>query len=150
MLDEFIEANGLKAEIIKCKHEVITASDVSDLLKIPLEQVIKTILFIDSNNEPVLAILLGNDRVSREKLCRTLKTDSLRTAEPNEVFEITGYEVGGVPPISVYGVKTVMDKKVKEKEFVVGGGGDIMHLLRISPKEIEENAEGILIVDIAE
>ena len=150
MLDEFIEANGLKAEIISCRSEVKTAQAVCDLLKIPLDLVIKTILFIDSKKEPVLAILLGNDKVSEEKLCRICKADSVRIAEPDEVSGITGYEAGGVPPVSIYGVRTVMDKKVQGKEFVVGGGGDEWHLLKISPKEIEENVEGIIIEDIAE
>lgn len=150
MLEEFIEANKVDAEIINCRQEVQTAKDVMQVLQLPLDEIAKTVLFITADNEPVLIILLGNSRVSEKKACGLLGTKSIRVADADEVEEITGYLVGGVPPISVYGVKTIMDKKVEEKEKIVAGGGDKMHLIKISPQAIKDNVEELIVEDVAE
>jgi len=61
----------------------------------------------------------------------------VRLAKPKEVKEITGYDVGGVPPIGVK-VRTIVDSKVLENDFIVGGGGSIDKLLKLEPKKIIE------------
>ena len=63
--------------------------------------------------------------------------------------KITGYEIGSVPPISIYGTKTLVDKKVMEKETVFAGGGDKNSVLKISPKEILEFGFEVQVKDIA-
>ena len=150
MLADFIEANGLKAEIITCKKPVASARDAMNCLKIQLEEVGKTILFILDNEKPVLAILSGADKASTEKICGIFNASKCRIATPREVFEITGYEVGGLPPISIFGVPTLLDSKIAEKNQLVCGGGDAMHLLKISPKEILEFAFECKAEDISE
>ncbi len=150
MLEDFIETNKVAAEIISCAKEVQSAKDVMGLLKVPLEKIAKTVLFIDSNTDPVLIIQSGNNRISEPKVCKLINAESIRLASADETLEITGYEIGGVPPISIYAVKTIMDKSVVEQNEVVAGGGDRLHLIRISPKVIQENVEGIIIEDVAE
>jgi len=150
MLADFIEVNSLKAEIISCKKPVVTARDAMTALNISLEDIGKTILFILDSEKPVLAILSGSDKASMQKLCALLNARKCRIASANEVLEITGYEVGGVPPISVYGVQTVIDSKLVEKKQVICGGGDAMHLLRISPKEVLDFAFECKTADIRE
>jgi len=51
-------------------------------------------------------------------------------------------------PISIYGIKTFIDKEVSKKVEVVCGGGDPNHLMRISIQEILENVEEISIEDV--
>ena len=150
MLEDFIETNKVKAEIINCAREVQSAKDVMDLLKVPLEKIAKTVLFIDSNTDPVLVIQSGNKRISTAKVCALINAQGIRLASAEETLEITGYEIGGVPPISIYAVKTIMDSSVAAQPEVITGGGDKLHLMRISPKTIEENVEGIIIGDVAE
>ena len=97
MLEDFIETNKVKAEIINCAREVQSAKDVMDLLKVPPEKIAKTVLFIDSNTNPVLIIQSGNKRVSEKKVCALLNVASMRLASAGETLEITGYEIGEFP-----------------------------------------------------
>jgi len=41
-------------------------------------------------------------------------------------------------------IKTVIDEKVLEKEFVYGGGGTEKHLLKISPKDVQKLTDAIV------
>jgi len=97
MLEDFIETNNVKAEIINCARGVQSAKDVMDLLKVPPEKIAKTVLFIDSNTNPVLIIQSGNKRVSEKKVCALLNVASMRLASAGETLEITGYEIGEFP-----------------------------------------------------
>ncbi|MEM3921420.1 MAG: YbaK/EbsC family protein, partial [Nitrososphaerota archaeon] len=65
-----------------------------------------------------------------------------RLASTREVKEITGYEVGELPPVGIP-VKTLIDPKVLERSYVLGGGGAINRLIKIDPRKIVEaqNAE---------
>ena len=150
MLADFIEKNSLKAEIIECKKPVNTALDATKALGIQLSDIAKTILFILDSGNPVLAVLSGENRASVQKLCILFNALKCKIASPKEVFEMTGYEVGGVPPISIYGVPTIIDSKLSEKNMVYCGGGDDRHLLKISPQEMKEFAFEAQIAEISE
>ncbi|WP_456453495.1 YbaK/EbsC family protein [Thermococcus sp.] len=69
-------------------------------------------------------------------------------AKPAEVKAITGYAVGGVPPVGVP-VRTVVDRRVLERDVVIGGGGRIDRLIRIKPGKIVEFQKAE-VLDIAE
>ena len=150
MLSDFILANNLGAKIIDCEQPVHAVKQACEEMGCAPDEIIKSILFVDENKNSLMAIVLGNDRVSEKKLCSAAGARSLRIASEKEVFEITGYEVGGVPPISVFGVRTLIDKKVMLKELVTGGGGDNTHLLQISTKELLEKAFEPRVEEIAE
>lgn len=140
MLADFIEVNGLKAEIIPVEKErVHVVSAIEKINGVELF-VVKSILFMDSTEEPVLCVLLGKDKVSLKKLKKILAVKDVRIASPKEVLQVTGYEVGGVPPISIFGVKTIIDPKVLKREKIVCGGGNSFHLLKIQTLEIQEFA----------
>ncbi|MEM4257407.1 MAG: YbaK/EbsC family protein [Candidatus Diapherotrites archaeon] len=137
MLEEFIEVNKLKAKIFP--------SDERNQ-NLPL---VKSIVLVDSNEEPLLVILLSEDKIDFGKIKKVLKVKDVKLADPKQVFEMTGYKVGGVPPISIYGIKTIIDKKVVKLKEIVCGGGTPENLMQISVKEIMENVEEIITEDIS-
>ncbi|PIN85342.1 MAG: hypothetical protein COV47_02620 [Candidatus Diapherotrites archaeon CG11_big_fil_rev_8_21_14_0_20_37_9] len=147
-LENFIKTNRLKAVVFECEGEVHSAAKAAAQLKGNSMSVAKSIVLIDSAKEPLLVILLGSDKISFAKVKVLLGVSDVRLAFPEEVKEITGYEIGGVPPISIYGVRVIVDSSVADKKEVVCGGGDPQHLMRITVKEIIENIEDPLIADV--
>ena len=148
MLGDFIEVNRLTAEVFATTRDVQTATKAAQEMGLEEGSVAKSIVLMDSNGEPLLVILLGKDRVDFAKIKSIYNVGDVRLAEPDEVYDVTGYEIGGVPPISIYEIRTIMDRRVAKKEEIICGGGDEMHLMRIKVKEILENVEGILIDDV--
>lgn len=136
MLEDFISSNSLKARLVLCARRVATAQQAADFMKVPLDSVAKTVLFLLDGKDPVLCIVSGSSKVSAQKLCKIFGARECRLASPKEIEEITGYSIGAVPPISVYGVPTVLDSKLASKTEIVSGGGSEQHLLCISPSEI--------------
>lgn len=150
MIEDFIKANQLKARLVFCSRKVHTAQQAAGFMNVCIDEIAKSILFILDNNEPVLAIVAGDRKVSERKLKSIFNSKTVRMATPKEVEEITGYEVGAVPPVSVYGVKTVIDKKLASKEQIICGGGSDQHLLCISSEELLEFGFEIKKEDISE
>ena len=149
MLSDFLQANSVAAELVECPKQVMTAQQASDAMDVPLSSIVKTLLFM-LDETPLLVVLSGDSRVSTSKLCAFRNAASCRLATPEEVEDMTGYEVGAVPPISVYGIPTLLDQKVLQLPFVVSGGGSTRHLLKISPHEIEQWGFDVSVADVCE
>ncbi|MFH0954526.1 MAG: YbaK/EbsC family protein [Candidatus Micrarchaeota archaeon] len=150
MLDDFIEANKLSAKILDCGEEVHSAKAAARLMNVPLSKVLKSILFVDKDQNGVLALVPGDQNVDTAKLQKVTGSSKLRLASEKEVFEMTGYEIGGVPPVSIFGVKTVLDSCFSPSDSVFAGGGDNSHLVLIPIKEIKEFGTDLTVADISE
>lgn len=131
-LEEIVESLG--GEIINVGKPVKTVTQAVKATKASPRQIIKSLVLI-SEKGPILAIVDGESKVSLEKIKQHF--GEVRLATPEEVKEITGFEVGGVPPVGI-GIKTIVDPRVLENEFVIGGGGRIDKLCKLSPKKIVE------------
>lgn len=148
MLEDFIGVNELEAEIIKLAKPADSLKDALKELKCPPNEFISVKLFLDSSQQPFLFIFSASDKLDEVKAKKLLKAKFLLEASPMECIEITGYRQEEIPPVSVYGIKTVMDKKIEGKEFVFSPAGKENLFLKISPKEIIEFNEDIIIEEI--
>ena len=138
-LEELIRKLG--GEIINVGKPVKTVEQAVKATDLKPKQIIKSLLFI-SEEEPVLVIVDGESRVDLNKLAKIFGKVRLATSE--EVKQITGFEVGAVPPVGVE-VKTIVDPKVLENKFVVGGGGRMDRLSKLSPEKIVEYQKAIIV-----
>lgn len=145
MLEDFIQVNGIKAQITLSEERVGTGDQAQR--RDPALPVVKTILLAHEQGF-VLAILEAPKKISFPKIERLLSTTHLRLATPTEVEEVTGYPIGGVPPISIYGTPTLIDEQAMVHSNVVAGGGSAFALLTIASTDIAAHAYEARIVDI--
>ena len=139
-LEELIRKLG--GEIINVGKPVKTVEQAVKATGSNPKQIIKSLLFI-SEKEPVLVIVDGESKVDLNKLAKIIG-GKVRLATPEEVKQITGFEVGAVPPVGVE-VKTIVDPKVLESKFVIGGGGRINRLSKLNPEKIVEHQRAIIV-----
>jgi len=137
-LESFLQSKGVKFKVLAFKGSTITVEDAVKQLKVPKERIIKSILFVDEKGLPVLAVVTGDHRVDEEKLAKACGAKKVRKARPKAVKNITGYEVGALPPLGhKKPIKTFIDPKVMKYETVFGGGGAINKLLEIDPRDLK-------------
>jgi prolyl-tRNA editing enzyme YbaK/EbsC (Cys-tRNA(Pro) deacylase) len=103
--------------------------------KVQAEKIAKSIVMIDSNGEPLLAIVSALNMVSHKKLKAILNVRDVRLANAQEVLQHSGYPVGGVPPFNKI-KRVLVDQQLLRNETVVVGGGDINKLVEIRTKDI--------------
>ena len=138
-LEELIGKLG--GEIINAGKPVKTVEQAVKATDSNPKQIIKSLLFI-SEEEPVLVIVDGESKADLNKLAKIF--GKVRLATPEEVKQITGFEVGALPPVGIK-VKTIVDRKVLENEFVIGGGGRIDRLSKLNPGKIVEYQNAIIV-----
>ena len=126
-----------RIETPNCK----TIDEVAAFLEIDPTQTIKTLLFI-ADDEPVVALLVGNDQVNEVKLKNYLGADFLEPANEEEAREIFSASFGSLGPVNLpENVKIVADRKVKNiGNAVVGANEDGYHLTGVNPERDFEAA----------
>jgi len=132
----------LGGEIINVGKPVKTVKQAVKATDSKPKQIIKSLLFISEKEGPVLVIVDGESKVDLDKLAKIF--GKVRLASPEEVKKITGFEVGAVPPVGVK-VKTIVDPKVLENKFVIGGGGRIDKLSKLNPEKIVEYQKATMV-----
>lgn len=134
MLEDFIEVNKLKARIL------------TGFIRKPSG--VKCILFF-ALNKPFLAVFSAKKKLDLKKLALLFKLNEsdLREATESESIEVTGYEKGFIPPLSVYGVTIVLDNNLKKfKEVYCFISNE--RTLQVPLSEIIEMNEELIEADI--
>jgi Cys-tRNA(Pro) deacylase len=141
-LKRYLEDVGVNAVFLRFEEHTMTVDAAAKQLGVSRERIIKSLLFIDDAGLPVLAIVTGDKKVDEAKLAAACNARNVRRATPEEVKNLTGYDVGAVPPVGHKTmIRTIIDEKVLQFDRVIGGGGDINMLLEISPSDIKRLAD---------
>ena len=99
------------------------------------ERIVKSIVMVDSNGNPILALVPARSMVSHKKLKRFLSVRDVRLANREEVLRFSGYPAGGVPPFN--DVKRVIaDPEILKSDTIFVGGGDVDKLLEVRTKDV--------------
>lgn len=117
---EEAELNIEKVETPNAK----TISSVAELLDVPAEKCLKTLLF-KVDEEHVIVLVRGDHEVNDIKLKNLLQADVVELAEQGEVEKILGCTVGSLGPVNVKGdVKVIADHAVKAVVNAVCGANE--------------------------
>ncbi|SEI74464.1 proline--tRNA ligase [Streptococcus equinus] len=119
-----------RVETPNCK----SIDEVAAFLNVDEEQTIKTLLFI-ADNEPVVALLVGNDQVNDVKLKNYLGADFLDPATEEDAVKVFGANFGSLGPVNLpENVRIVADRKVQDvANAVVGANENGYHLTGVNP-----------------
>ncbi|MDT7858945.1 MAG: YbaK/EbsC family protein [Candidatus Aenigmarchaeota archaeon] len=149
-LEKFLKERGVDFELIEFKETVMNSESAA---KKTNGIVVKSILLI-CDDEPILCILLGKDKIDFEKIKKELNCREVRLAKAKEVKEISGYDIGAVPPfVHKQKIRTIIDSKVdglREDEEIYCGGGSHYHLLKIRKSDLMRVIENAEIKDITQ
>jgi prolyl-tRNA editing enzyme YbaK/EbsC (Cys-tRNA(Pro) deacylase) len=91
------------------------------------------------NGLPVLSISCGTANIDRRAIARLYNVGrkQVKLAEPELVQQISGYEVGAMPPFGhLEALPTLLDQRVLEHPYVFAGGGAENALVRLNPQDI--------------
>ncbi len=119
------------------KKATHTAEAAAKSLGVPLNKIVKSIIFVDENKLPLLAIIRGDQHVSRKALQQALNVKKATIASQKIAEQVTGYPTGGIPPIGHKNpLRTVIDPLVLENEFIWAGGGTRKKMVKLKTSDI--------------
>jgi len=89
-----------------------------------VSQVVRSILFRLRENEYAMVLVAGPNQVSWRYLRRYMRQSRLTMATPEEVLEVTGYEIGTVSPFGMNcEIPILVDESVFNQSTVSLGSG---------------------------
>lgn len=105
------EAAGLAVEIRIMPDSTRTAADAAAACGCDVGQIVKSLIFRGkTSGKPLLLLVSGANRVD-EKGCAAVIGEALGRADADFVREVTGYAIGGIPPL---GHATALDTYIDE------------------------------------
>jgi prolyl-tRNA editing enzyme YbaK/EbsC (Cys-tRNA(Pro) deacylase) len=128
---------GLDAEVAELADSTRTAPEAAAAVGCELGAIVKSLVFRGaSSGEAVLVLVSGDRRADEAALARALG-EPVERADADWVREVTGYAIGGVPPIGHPApVRTLMDDGLERFEVVWAAAGTPRTVFPIAPDEL--------------
>jgi prolyl-tRNA editing enzyme YbaK/EbsC (Cys-tRNA(Pro) deacylase) len=135
-------------EVVELPADTGTATRAAEALNTTVDTIVKSLLFV-VGDEPVLVLAAGDRTVETGELERLVGAAKARLARPQEVKEITGYAVGGVPPLA-HGrpLRTLVDRHLMQHGIVYAAAGASNAIFAVAPEHLLDLSGGEL-ADIA-
>jgi prolyl-tRNA editing enzyme YbaK/EbsC (Cys-tRNA(Pro) deacylase) len=117
----FLRAHDLSVEELPA--DTSTAVAAAAALGTTVSSIVKSLLFM-VDDKPVLVLAAGDRKVNRARLAAELDAQKVRLARPEEVVELTGFRIGGVPPVAHRRpLQTLVDKHLLAPATVYAAAG---------------------------
>ncbi|MDQ3396849.1 MAG: hypothetical protein M3511_03615 [Deinococcota bacterium] len=133
-LQRFIAEQGIEAELVYPSEATPTVAAAAAALGVPTKSIVKSLVFV-AGTGPHLIIAAGEALIDPKRLRDVLGVSrrNLRMAAPEEALEISGYEVGAMPPFGHLRVlPTLIDSVTVTEPLLYGGGGSKTAMIRLS------------------
>ena len=134
-LTSFLTSRQVAHHLIEFAEPVKTVEQASR--QVDADKIVKSIVMIDSNGNPLLALAPARNKVSHKKLKKLLDVSDVRLASYDEVLQTSGYPAGGVPPFNEI-KRVIADPQILKHETIIVGGGDVDKLLEVRTKDVIE------------
>jgi prolyl-tRNA editing enzyme YbaK/EbsC (Cys-tRNA(Pro) deacylase) len=134
----FMQARSIPGEILHLEVPTPTVETAAQAVGTSVDQIIKSILFM-VDGQPVLAIACGLATINRRAIADLYRVGKKRVklASPETVLEISGYEVGAMPPFGHrQPLITLIDRRAFSFMDAYAGGGAENALVHLNPQDI--------------
>jgi prolyl-tRNA editing enzyme YbaK/EbsC (Cys-tRNA(Pro) deacylase) len=112
-------------------------------------QIVKSLVFV-ADDQPVLALTSGRNRVDPEKIAALRGASEARKATADEVLAATGYAIGGTPPFGHdRALPCFIDEDLMAFDRVWAAAGTPDGVFPLTPQELLR-ASGGSTADLAE
>ena len=130
-----LRSMGLRAEVTEFSESTRTAAEAASAIGTTVGQIAKSLVFMAAD-EPVLVIASGANRVDMEKVRRLLGTRITRP-DAETVRRVTGFSIGGVPPLGhAKRLRTFVDEDLLNFPVVYAAAGTPNVVFALSQRDL--------------
>lgn len=137
-IKDWLHSRNVEAEFLRFAESVHSVEEAVAVSGHPVESITKSIVLLTAAGDLVIAMVPAINRVSTERVRKLLGLDERpRIATAEEIEKHIGQQVGGNSPFNAANAKILIDPKLLEKDWILTGGGDARHLVKISTRELK-------------
>jgi prolyl-tRNA editing enzyme YbaK/EbsC (Cys-tRNA(Pro) deacylase) len=143
------ERKGVSLGIIFVHTPAKTAEAVAASIGVDLGQIVKSIVFValrpDGQLAPIVCLVSGRNEVDMSILAAVVGETAIRRATPREARRLTGFSVGGTPPIGFgRGVRIVMGSDLGAHQTVWAAAGTDAAIFPVAPATLRALSNAIV------
>lgn len=143
-----LRERGCSAEVIQVPDSTRTAVEAAAALGTSVGAIVKSLVFL-ANDRALLVLTSGSERVSTEKV-RTLVGATITRPDAETVRQLTGYSIGGIPPLAHdTPARVLMDPHLLQFDIVWAAAGTPHAVFGIAPDELQR-ITGAEVADVTE
>lgn len=138
-----LRALGYSFTVLESEAHTRTAQQAADLVGCELGQIVKSLIFKgQTTGKPILVLTSGSNRVDENRI-RQYIGEAIDRAEADFVRAITGYAIGGVPPIAhAQAMETYIDEDLLQYKSIWAAAGTPNSLFELTPEALKEMTRG--------
>jgi prolyl-tRNA editing enzyme YbaK/EbsC (Cys-tRNA(Pro) deacylase) len=141
-LAQRLQERGLQIEVRTLSDSARTAALAAAALDVEVGQIVKSLIFL-RDDEPVLVLCAGDRRVDAKRL-------GLVPAPAERVRAVTGFSIGGVPPLGhEVELTTTIDESLRRFEIVWAAAGTPHDVFAVNTEALIGAIPGADVVDVA-
>ena len=141
-------AAGVDARIVEYDVPARTSDEAAAVLGCAVGQIAKSLVFRLASGNPVLVIASGAHRVDERKVS-AMMAEAIGKADAAYVRDVTGYAIGGIPPLAhAQAIRAFVDRNLLRYDVVYAAGGIPHAMFPITPADLVRVSGGI-VADVA-
>ena len=136
-------------EVSTFSESTHTAAEAAAALGAELGQIVKSLVFVvpreSGELEPVLCLVSGVNRVDMARLAAITGEPAIRRATAREANELTGFTIGGIPPIGhTQTLRVIMDPDLGRFQVVWAAAGLPTAVFPVPPGTLRTLANAVV------
>jgi Cys-tRNA(Pro) deacylase len=145
-VQQALESLGLSLKVVELADSTRTALQAAQAVGCEVGQIAKSLVFATSpTNRTILIITSGKNRVN-EKYVGHLLGEKLSMADAETVRRVTGFAIGGVPPVGHdTRLDTYIDQDLLDYEVIWAAAGTPFAVFELTPTNLVRITGGTVI-----
>lgn len=147
------QRKGVTLEVTVFAESTRTAVEAAEAVGAELGQIVKSLVFVAPRAdglEPVVCLVSGPDRVDVARLAAVAGEPDIRRASAREANDLTGFVIGGIPPIGhARRTRVIMDPGLGRYPIVWAAAGLPTAVFPVPPATLRILADA-MVAPIAE
>jgi prolyl-tRNA editing enzyme YbaK/EbsC (Cys-tRNA(Pro) deacylase) len=140
---------GVTLDIHVFGESTHTAEDAAHAVGAELGQIVKSIVFVAPGDrgslEGILCLVSGSNRVDLTRLAAVTGQRDIRRATAREANELTGFSIGGIPPIGhIRTLRVIMDPDLGRFQVVWAAAGTATAVFPVPPATLRTLANAVV------
>jgi Cys-tRNA(Pro) deacylase len=142
-IQNLLNSLGYDYSVIEHAESTRTAQEAADRAGCQLGQIVKSLIFRGKvSGKPILVLTSGANRVD-EKRISAYAGEAIGRAEADFVRTVTGYAIGGVPPIGHNEkMETYLDEDLLSHQTIWAAAGTPNAIFELKTEDLQKMTDG--------
>ncbi|MCZ2127289.1 MAG: YbaK/EbsC family protein [Anaerolineales bacterium] len=145
-IQDLLNSLGYDYTVIERSESTRTAQEAADQAGCELGQIVKSLIFRGKDSgKPILVLTAGPNRVNEKRISEYAQ-EPIGKADADFVREVTGFAIGGVPPLGhAQTMETYLDQDFLKYQTIWAAAGTPKAIFELQTEDLQKMTNGKIV-----